>query len=188
METEVTAVLRDINQLHLDVQSQLQQIRAEVSSKIDLEEVNFELRQCFQQYESKLSELRIFAEELDDKKKRDELNQDYLSYKSQLTTLRTALRKANVQCHQRIDNETREALLSGSNLSGLEKSNKNRISMQRQSRDITENLTAVSRLLAEEVKKSERTVESLAGSSNSESSFQCVFLCSFYGSRWFRCF
>ena len=168
MESEVSIVLKDINQIYLTVQSQLQLIRSEVRSKIDLEEANADLRQSFLRYESKLNELRILAEELEEKKKRDELNQDFISYKNQLTTLRTALRKANVQCHQRIDNETREALLSGSSRSLLERDSRNRISMQKQSRDITENLASVSRLLAEQVKKSERTLESLAGSSNSE--------------------
>ena len=63
---------------------------------------------------------------------------------------------------------TREALLTHGH-NGIRPRNVkyDRASVRQQASDVTDNLTAVSRMLAEEVRKSERTLESLALSSNS---------------------
>ena len=100
---ETKLIVGGLNQLNVNIRAKLLTIKSQVNSIEELDEVNTEVRNFFKQFESKLEELSICSEEAPSRTLREEIESDYNSYKSQLASLRSALRKANVECHAEIE-------------------------------------------------------------------------------------
>ena len=100
---ETKMIVGDLNQINVKVRSKLLDIKSQVNSIEELEEINNEVRSSFKQFESKLEQLSICSEEAPSKSSREAIESDFNSYKSLLASLRTALRKANVECHAEIE-------------------------------------------------------------------------------------
>ncbi|XP_049447866.1 vesicle transport protein SEC20 [Epinephelus fuscoguttatus] len=156
---------QEIIKYDLEIKALVQDIRDCPGPQSALMELNFQVKEKFNQLRLRIQDLEQMAREQDREMDRLAIQAETESQKKQMLSNQTAWRKANLACKLAIDNtEKDELLLRGENQSTRQRK-VTKESLVETSSNITESLMSISRMMAEQVKQSEDTIGTLATSS-----------------------
>ncbi|XP_063432300.1 vesicle transport protein SEC20-like [Mytilus trossulus] len=170
-DIQVRICLQEIVKLDLEIKACIQDIRTQADSREALEEINTEIRGKLRKLRKKIEDLERLANEQDREEDRITLLHDVGNHKQQLTNTVSTLRQSNLSAQLAIDRSEKDQLLNGG--TGLRKRGGNsKEGLAKVASDITENLMALNRKIADQVKQSESTKSTLLKSSTTITSTQ----------------
>ncbi|CAG0919987.1 unnamed protein product [Notodromas monacha] len=163
----VKALLQDIVEREIRISSIIRRIGDGQVDNIGLLDLNQDIRAETKILREKLRDLDDAAVDCPAGEDRDMLMKESKKHCIELTNFRTALRKANLQCQMSISNRNAEELFrtkDGYKLK-VRREERSKESIANSAADVTNDLRAIARVMAEQVDRSKMTVDALATSS-----------------------
>ncbi|KAJ7316317.1 hypothetical protein JRQ81_002479 [Phrynocephalus forsythii] len=167
---------QEIVKFDLEIKAAVQDIRDCTGPISTLTELNAQVKEKFQQLRLRIQELEQMAKEQDKESEKQVLLQEVENHKKQMLSHhcsdsenlknfsnQTAWRKANLACKIAIDNAEKDELLRGGDPLRQRKTTKE--SLAEGASNITENLMGISRMMSQQVRQSEETMQTLVNSS-----------------------
>nr|XP_005298117.1 vesicle transport protein SEC20 [Chrysemys picta bellii] len=154
---------QEIVKFDLEIKAAVQDISDCQGPLSMLTELNARVKEKFQHLRLRIQELEQMAKERDKESEKQALLQEVENHKKQMLSNQTAWRKANLACKIAIDNSEKDELLPGGDPLRQRKTTKE--SLAENASTITENLMGISRMMSQQVKQSEETMQTLANSS-----------------------
>ncbi|XP_042309648.1 vesicle transport protein SEC20 isoform X2 [Sceloporus undulatus] len=151
---------QEIVKFDLEIKAAVQDIRDCMGPISTLTELNANVKEKFQHLRLRIQELEQMAKEQDKESEKQVLLQEVENHKKQMLSNQTAWRKANLACKIAIDNAEKDELLRGGDPLRQRKTTKE--SLAEGASNITESLMGISRLMSQQVRQSEETMQTLA--------------------------
>ncbi|XP_069508517.1 vesicle transport protein SEC20 [Ambystoma mexicanum] len=154
---------QDLVKCDLEIKAAIQDIRDCPGPMTMLTELNANMKEKFQHLRLKLQELEQMAKEQDKESEKQALLKEVENHRKQMLSNQTVWRKANLACKNAIDNSEKDELLQGGDFVRQRKTTKENLADA--ASDITESLMSISKMMSQQVRQSEETVQTLATSS-----------------------
>ncbi|XP_076835924.1 vesicle transport protein SEC20 [Brachyhypopomus gauderio] len=146
----------------LEIKALIQDIRECAGPQSVLAELNAAVKERFNLLRRRIQDMEQMAKEQDRETDKNAILTETEGHRKQMLSNQTAWRKSNLACKMAIDNLEKDELLHG----GVVRQRKvTKESLVQTSSDITENLMGISRMMAQQVRRSEDTIGTLATSS-----------------------
>nr|CAG4651370.1 EOG090X0EO1 [Simocephalus serrulatus]SVE94530.1 EOG090X0EO1 [Simocephalus serrulatus] len=174
LTTEIETLKNDILKGNLGIQNVLQKIQQPDITESDVLILNSEYRAEFKRLKQLIDEFERLAKEEDED---GELTEHVALFRSQLSSLQTSFRKANVQCQLTV-NMKNKAELFYSNSAEMEvksRKNKSKEELIKMSTNVTGNLRNICQSMASVLEQNRGTLEVLAQSSQAVTDTQDEF-------------
>ncbi|XP_015924806.1 vesicle transport protein SEC20 [Parasteatoda tepidariorum] len=163
-ETTVRIIQQDIVKSDLQAKALIQDIRECTGSVEILNTLNKEISEQLKSMRNSIEELENLAREQDKDTDKHNLLKEVEKYHKLYAANQFALRKANLSCLALIDKQNKEELFERSEPRKRTRADKE--SLAKQSSSITDNLMAISNMMANQVKQSEEALHTLVNSSS----------------------
>ncbi|XP_071793199.1 vesicle transport protein SEC20-like [Asterias amurensis] len=146
-------VAKEIIATDLQINGLVQDIRSNCQSVDDMNKVNQKIKEQMKITQTRISDLERIANEQDKETDRLEILKEVESFRKQLSSTQTSIRKANLSCKMAIDRSERESLFHGSTDPDLRK-RLNKENLAKTATSITDNLMSLNRMMAANVAQS----------------------------------
>ncbi|XP_033633494.1 vesicle transport protein SEC20-like [Asterias rubens] len=146
-------VAKEIIATDLQINGLVQDIRSNCQSVDDMNKVNQKIKEQMKITQTRISDLERIANEQDKETDRLEILKEVESFRKQLSSTQTSIRKANLSCKMAIDRSERESLFHGSADPDLRK-RLNKENLAKTATSITDNLMSLNRMMAANVAQS----------------------------------
>ncbi|XP_060621098.2 vesicle transport protein SEC20 isoform X2 [Anolis sagrei] len=150
---------QEIVKFDLEIKAAVQDIRDCMGPISTLTELNAKVKEKFHHLRLRIQELEQMAKEQDKESEKQVLLQEVENHKKQMLSNQTAWRKANLACKIAIDNAEKDELLRGGDPLRQRKTTKE--SLAEGASNITESLMGISRMMSQQVRQSEETMQTL---------------------------
>ncbi|XP_003217393.1 vesicle transport protein SEC20 [Anolis carolinensis] len=154
---------QEIVKFDLEIKAAVQDIRDCMGPISTLTELNSKVKEKFHHLRLRIQELEQMAKEQDKESEKQVLLQEVENHKKQMLSNQAAWRKANLACKIAIDNAEKDELLRGGDPLRQRKTTKE--SLAEGASNITESLMGISRMMSQQVRQSEETMQTLVNSS-----------------------
>lgn len=168
---EIRAIQQRIVECDLAVKALVQNVWQCDSNFDDLQDINVEIAKQIGKHKAAIDELEQIGWSLTKTAARDAINSELDGYRSQLEANYNALRKANNASRSNIEQRSKNDLLSlntiepDSDTMKLKRRHLAKDQLARKTKNVTEDLLSISRMMANQVQLSESTLGSLVKSS-----------------------
>ncbi|XP_033830374.1 vesicle transport protein SEC20-like [Periophthalmus magnuspinnatus] len=155
---------QEILKYDLEIKALVQDITGCNGPHSRLTELNTDVKKSFHNLRLRIQDLEQIAMEQDKESDKQAMLAQVECHRKQMLSNQTAWRKANLASKLSIDNMEKQSLLNGGD-SAVRQRKLTKEGLAQTTSSITENLTSISRMMAQQVQQSEETVTTLATSS-----------------------
>lgn len=163
-EIRIKACVQDIVKMDLEIHARLEEVKT-CSTLAQLDDVNTDVRMQMQKLKKKIEEFEQVAKEQEKDDDKIGLLAEVEKYRKQYLSTQTAVKKANLSCMFALERRERDELINSKMDPELRK-RQNRENLAKTASSITENLSSLNKLMADNVKSSELTNQALYTSSD----------------------
>lgn len=165
-DVHVRICSQEIIKYDLEIKALIQDIRDCPGPQSALLDLNSQVKEKFNNLRLRIQDLDQMAKEQDRETDRMEIQAETESQRRQMMSNQTAWRKANLACKLAIDNMEKDELLQGGeNNNSIRQRKVTKENLVETNSNITESLMSISRMMAEQVKQSEDSINTLGTSS-----------------------
>ncbi|KAK3590197.1 hypothetical protein CHS0354_041255 [Potamilus streckersoni] len=169
-DIHVRLCLQEIVKLDLEVKALIQDIRDDVQTNEELDEVNVKIRKKLNSLRIKIEELERLGREQDREEDRSVILKNVENHRERLTSNTTSLRKTNIAVKLAIDKWEKDELFSGN--TPRKRNINSKESLTKAASSITESLMELNQTMESQVQQGEQTMKVLLTSSNTISDTQ----------------